>query len=282
MIDAHQHFWQLEREDCVWPGPELPGIYQSFLPTDYQRDIAPFAKTFKGSVLVQSQASDSDSNFLLQLAKHHSAVLAIVPWLDFAHVDAAIDRIHYLRKQPKCRSVRPMLQAIDNTEWILQARFEVVINTLIDSNLRLDALIQMRHLATICRFAQRHPQLPIVINHAAKPAIGNNDFSLWAKYMEQLAKHGNVYCKVSGLVTEAVCHPSQLIHSIKPYFLHLLNTFGAERLMWGSDWPVLNLASNFSHWHGLTQTLLSQCLGLENPNDEASIWGQTAQRFYQI
>jgi len=278
VIDAHQHFWQIGEHGCIWPPPELIPVYRHFVPAD----LEPLAQAagITGTVLVQSQESDADTDYLLCLADKSSLVNAVVGWVDLASPDAAI-RINGLAKHPKLRGLRPMLQSMPDDNWILRSQLEPAIAAMKVAQLSLDALVGVRHLPGLQVFAERHPDLPIVIDHAAKPHIAGGEFQSWVTALSTLAVLPHVYCKLSGLVTEAAEH--QGVEDLRPYVEQLYRLFGARRLMWASDWPVLNLAPNkgyasYGKWLALAKHLLS---GLSARESEA-VFEKTARDFYRF
>jgi L-fuconolactonase len=282
MIDAHQHCWQIGQHGCTWPVPELAKIYRDFSPNDLLGIARAAGVT--GSVLVQSQACDADTDYLLALAAQTDFIKAVVGWVDLASTSAP-QRIAVLAQHPKMRGVRPMLQGLADDQWLLKPELEPAIAALIAHNLSLDGLIFPRHLPYLHTFAQRHPQLPIVIDHAAKPAIARHEFghefNRWADSIAAIATLPQVMCKLSGLLTEA--SSQQGIATFAPYVQHLYRVFGAERLMWGSDWPVLHLAPNqhyttYSEWLALAKALLPMVSAAELE----FIFAQTTRRFYRL
>jgi L-fuconolactonase len=192
-----------------------------------------------GTVLVQSQPTDTDTDWMLDLARDTPVVKAVVGWVDLTDPGAP-DRIAAIAREPKLRGLRPMLQSIDDTDWLLRDDIVPALRAMQAAGLRLDALIQPRHLPMLARFAQRWPDLPIVIDHAAKPYAAAGTLFPWAEQIAALADLG-LYCKLSGLRTEQA--PGQSADDLKPYVEHLVAMF-AHRLMWGSDWPVLLLAGD--------------------------------------
>lgn len=280
MIDAHQHFWQIGQHDCTWPTPDLTAIYRDF-ELDHLLPLAKFAGV-TGSVLVQTQESDADTDYLIALAEQSDFIKAVVGWVDLASTSAA-ERIASLAKSPKFRGLRPMLQCIPDDGWILRAELEPAIAALKRHQLSFDALVYTRHLPYLELFARRHPDLPIVINHAAKPAVIASDSPAdeWHDALASIARLPNVYCKISGLVTEA--GKDQGAAELAPYIRVLLKLFGSERLMWGSDWPVIGLAPNkqlstYKNWLNLVDHALSECELAETKN----IFIGTSLRFYRI
>jgi L-fuconolactonase len=273
LIDAHQHFWRIGENDCAWPTPDLAAIHRNFGPEDLKAVGASVGLT--GSVLVQSQPSDRDTDWLLDLAAAEPLVLAVVGWTDLAAPDAR-GRIAALARRSKLRGLRPMLQTLSDDTWILQPALAPAIEAMIDHCLSFDALVLPRHLPHLLAFAQRWPDLSIVIDHGAKPAIAAGTLDPWRADIAALAAQPNVFCKLSGLLTEAA--PGQSPTALAPYVAHLVQAFGPARLMWGSDWPVLDLAGDYAVWRMLAQDLS----GLSNPADLAALFGETARRFYRL
>ncbi len=273
LIDAHQHFWRVGRNGFAWPTPDLAPIHRDFGPADLREIGAPLGLT--GSVLVQSQADDRDTDWLLALANREPLVLAVVGWVDLASPQAP-DRVAALARHPKLRGLRPMLQDLPDDAWIADPELDPAIDAMVAGGLSLDALVMERHLPHLLSLARRRPDLSIVIDHGAKPPIASGAVSAWARAIGDLAALPQVYCKLSGLLTEAA--PDQEPEALAAYVRHLVSAFGAERLMWGSDWPVLNLAGDYAGWLNLARTLS----GLTEPRDLAALFGGTCRRFYRI
>lgn len=278
MIDAHQHFWRIGRNDCVWPTADLTPIYRDFEPIDLLCETE--KSGVKGSVLVQSQESDKDTDYLLALAQEYPLIKAVVGWVDLES-PVAVDRINTLAQDAKLRGLRPMLQGYSEDHWILRESIEPAIQCMIQNQLVFDALVFRRHLSFLYIFARRFPKLSIVIDHAAKPAIKKGGFEAWSQAIAAIAELPNVSCKLSGLLTEAA--QEQGLDQLRPYVTHLYRTFGAERLLWGSDWPVLLLAPNqkfnrYELWLGLAKQLLPK-VSQEELN---CIFDSNAKRIYRI
>jgi L-fuconolactonase len=243
IIDAHQHFWSLATPGHAWPTRDLPEIHRDFGPADLKVETGDVA--LAGTVLVQSQPADADTDWMLDLARHTPLVKAVVGWVDLA-APGAPERIAALAREPKLRGLRPMLQSIEDTDWLLCDDIAPALEAMQAANLRLDALIQPRHLPMLARFAARWPDLPIVIDHAAKPNAAAGLLDPWSEDIAALADLG-LHCKLSGLRTEQAL--GQPADDLKPYVEHLVAAFG-DRLMWGSDWPVLLLAGDdWCRWH---------------------------------
>jgi L-fuconolactonase len=272
MIDAHQHFWELGRHDCSWPTPDLAVIYRDCMPAELAVLTKPVG--ISGTVLVQSQESARDTDYLCDLAQGTDWVLAVVGWADLAAPTAAA-RIAELAGRPKLRGLRPMLQDRGD-DSMLSETLQPGIRAMIAHGLRFDALIRPRHLPHLRVLAERRPELPIVIDHAAKPLIAEGQLDPWRDDLRALARLPNVFCKLSGLVTEAQSdwEPDDLV----PYCSHVLECFGPERVMWGSDWPVLELRTSYSRWLDVAYELTAHLAAHES----AAVFETTARRFYGL
>lgn len=272
-IDAHQHFWQLAARHGGWPPPELAAIHRDFTPADLQPLLA--AHGIDATVLVQSLPDEADTRFMLDLAARHPFIGAVVGWTDLKAPDAPA-RIAALAAHPKLRGLRPMLQSQGDDAWIDDPALDPAIEAMLRHGLAFDALVLPRHLPALRAFALRHPRLPIVIDHIAKPAIADGAPGPWLADIAGLAALPQVHCKLSGLVTEA--GPCWSVERLRPYAAHVLAAFGPARVMWGSDWPVLDLAADYGTWLAASAALLAH---LDEPARQA-ILGLNAQRFYRI
>ncbi|HEY1707164.1 MAG TPA: amidohydrolase family protein [Rhizomicrobium sp.] len=274
-IDAHHHFWRLDRADYGWLTAEaFPAIYRDFLPPDLEPHLK--ACGIDKTVLVQGAQTVAETEFLLDIAKTTPFVGGVVGWVDFA-TKAAPDQIAWLAQDRNLKSLRPMLQDLPEDDCILRPELAPALKALQTTGLRFDVLIFPRHLPHVAKFFARYPDLPMVIDHGAKPYIAKGEIEPWKREMAAIARDfPNVCCKLSGLATEAA--PGWSIESLKPYVAALIEIWGAKRLMWGSDWPVLNLAGNYRDWFAIAQTLTA---GLSDAERDA-IFGGTAQAFYGI
>ena len=272
-VDAHQHFWQLAARAGAWPPPALTPIYRDFHPDDlaallHQNGVA-------ATVLVQSLPDEADTRFMLDLADHHAFIGAVVGWVDLK-APAAAARIAALAAHRKLRGLRPMLQDLDDDGWIDDHALAPAVDAMLRHGLRFDALVLPRHLPSLLAFARRHPELPIVIDHLAKPAMGAVPDARWLHDMARLAAEPRVECKLSGMVTEA--GPEWTVEQLAPYARHVLEVFGPERVMWGSDWPVLRLASDYTAWMDASEALLAHL----DPAQRDAVFGLNAMSFYGI
>lgn len=270
-IDAHQHFWQLERGDYGWLTPALAGIFRDFMPEDLSPLLA--ARGIKGTILVQAAPTRAETNFLLDIAARTDFVLGVVGWVDFEAPDAA-ETIARLAENPLLVGLRPMLHDLDDPDWITRPELAPAIAAMTEASLVFDALVRPQHLPALTRFARRHPDLSIVVDHGGKPAIARGIWGDWARDLAMLAGLPQVTCKLSGLVTEAGRDwtPAQ----IQPVIAHLLSCFGADRLLFGSDWPVCLLAADYAAWHDLALAALRDLM----PPEHARVFGGNARKIY--
>jgi L-fuconolactonase len=273
-IDAHQHFWRLARGDYGWLTPRLAPIYRDFGIEDLKPHLA--AARISGTVLVQAAPSETETEFLLGLAGESGGLVkAVVGWIDFEARDAP-RRLKRLARDPLLRGARPMMQDIPDTDWMLHPALDPAFRAVVDLGLCFDALVQPRHLTNLRRLLDRYPALKLVVDHGAKPRIAADERAPWAADMRALARETDAWCKLSGLATEA--NATWEMADLQPYADHLLDCFGGERLIWGSDWPVVELAGGYERWWTATEALL-------RPLDEASrerVLGENAARFYGI
>ncbi|GAB7524671.1 amidohydrolase family protein [Paraburkholderia sp. 2C] len=274
-IDAHQHYWDPSRGDYGWLTPALAPLYRVFGPAELAplRERAGVART----VVVQAAPTVEETRYLLDLARNEASVAGVVGWVPLLEPDAPA-LIEELAREPKFKGVRPMLQDLPDDNWIANPALAPAIDALIAHGLAFDALIFTRHVDALETFAQRFPALRIVVDHGAKPAIrdGSAGWRAWAEGIARLARLPQVHCKLSGLATEAAAGWTEA--TLRPYVDHLLAAFGPARLMWGSDWPVLNLNGDYLLWHSIATTLLSA----RSETERDAIFGGNAAAFYRL
>lgn len=272
-IDAHQHFWALARGDYGWLTPELSGIYRDFAP----KDLKPFltAAEIGGTVLVQAAPTLAETEYMLSLAEQTPFIKGVVGWVDFEAPDAPAV-IADLAARRALVGLRPMIQDIADPFWMLDDTLTPAFVALQRHDLTFDALTLPHHLAPLRTLLMRHPDMRVVIDHGSKPLIQDRKIQQWADDMALLATETTVWCKLSGLITEAA--PDWTTDDLRPYVDHLLNTFGPSRLIWGSDWPVCTLAGSYERWLETTDDLLSQLSSTERQ----AIMGGNAARAYNL
>lgn len=284
-LDAHQHYWRVSRGDYRWLRADdaaLAPIQRDFAPAD----LAPLRRAhgIAASVLVQAADSTAETDFLLEVARAEPSVAAVVGWVDLADAGSVATLERWADEAPALRSIRPMLQDLPGPDWILHAPHPAVPVALVRLGLRFDALVRPGHLEALLGFVRAHPGLPVVIDHAAKPQLREGWSAPWAKAWRRglaaLAREPQVRCKFSGLLTEAgpVASVEEGIAVVRPVWDTLLEHFGPQRLMWGSDWPVLTLAAPYARWVTVSQALIGE---LPQAQQQA-VWCDNAARFYGI
>ncbi|MEP2781178.1 MAG: amidohydrolase family protein [Pseudoruegeria sp.] len=271
IIDAHQHFWQLDRGDYGWLKPQLSALYRDFLPNDLAPNLT--RNQIAGTVLVQAAPTIAETEFMLELADGNDFIKGVVGWIDFEAPTAAND-IARLAEHPKLVGMRPMIQDIADDDWMLGDPLTQAFEALIKHNLCFDALVLPHHLPRLRRLLERHPHLRTVIDHGAKPEIATSAFGSWAQGISDIARQTNAFCKLSGLLTEAPEHWRR--SDIAPYIEHIIAEFGCDRLIWGSDWPVLTLAADYDIWRNLAQTFIT------DEAERRAVFGGNAVAFYQL
>lgn len=274
IVDAHHHLWRIGRNGHEWPTPDLPAIHRDFEPADLERTLA--GTGVVATVLVQSQPSDLDTDWMLDIASGSDLIRGVVGWTDLAAPEAPA-RIRALARRPKLKGLRPMLQGLPQDDWILRPEVRPALVAMIDEGLSFDALVFTRHLPAIVTLAKAHPTLNIVIDHGAKPPFATpGDMDSWRARLSDAAQCPNVACKLSDLFTELAAGQDKA--ETAPAADHLLSVFGADRLMWGSDWPVVDLAGGYAPWLDWTRRWLDK----EDSSAREAILSRTARAFYRL
>jgi L-fuconolactonase len=272
IVDAHQHFWNPARGDYGWLKPDNP-IHRVFLPTDLQPLMAEAG--VDATILVQAAPTSDETDYLLGIARDTSWVLGVVGWIDLLAPDATSE-VRRRADDPLFLGVRPMLQDLPDSDWILQSALAPALEAIAAAGLVFDALILSRQIAAIAELARRHPRLAIMLDHGAKPRLGDaNAMLAWAREMEKLAAMPNATCKVSGLLTELT--PAGTRDDVARAVGVLFDLFGAERLVWGSDWPVLTLAGSYSGWFAQAR----EAIAAKQESAVAAVMGGNALRLYR-
>jgi L-fuconolactonase len=273
IVDAHHHLWHPARGDYGWMPADDPVLSRPYL-------LAEAETTFRAhgvgqSVIVQAAPTIAETEYMLGIADSSDIIAGVVGWIDFENRD---DRrqLERLAGHPKFRSVRPMVQDIPDDNWLLVPDIQWAFDAIGDLDLAFDALGFPRHAAPFLEIFQRYPTLRVVIDHCLKPLIREGRFEDWAKAMERFAKETSALVKLSGLVTEA--GPDCSVVALKPYVDHVLASFGAERVMWGSDWPVCRLRAEYGEWLATARELTEHL----TVKQQTAVFATNAQRFYRL
>ena len=277
-IDSHQHYWQPARGDYGWMPKDNPILTRPYFPDD----LSPFltAAGIDRTVIVQAAPTIEETEYVLGLSDASPSVAAVVGWVDFENRDH-LKHLERLKNHPKFVGVRPMIQDIPDDDWMLRPDVQWAYDALANLDLTFDALGFSRHLANFLTIFKRYPKLRVVVNHCMKPQIrdhgtAKDELAFWSQGMRRIAGETGAFCKLSGIVTES--NPGWTVEDLKPYADVVLEAFGPERVMWGSDWPVSRLRGEYGDWHGAAQKL---CAHLPEV-DRAAIFGGTGMRFYRL
>ena len=278
LIDAHQHYWTPSRGDYFWMPKGHPVLDRQYMP----HDLAPELKAagVEKTVLVQAAPTINETEFMLGVADASPSVAKVVGWVDFEN-KADLRHLERLKAHPKFAGVRPMIQDIDDVDWMLRKDVQWAFDALIDIDLTFDALGFSRHLQNFLTIFERYPKLRVVVDHCMKPQIrdqgtAKDEFIFWSEGMGRIARETSAFCKLSALVTEDV--EAWSTGRLRPYAEFVLQAFGPNRVMWGSDWPVCRLRCEHGEWLSSAHQL---CDGF-SVDDKAQIFGGTAARFYGI
>jgi L-fuconolactonase len=270
-IDAHHHLWTLARGDYGWLTPDLAPIYRDFQLSDLAPHLS--AVGIEGTILVQAAPAEAETKFLLDIAENAELVRGVVGWTDFDAADG-VARIDALAARNLLVGLRPMVQDIGDDDWLLGSALAPLLAAMARNGLIFDALVLPRHLPKLLRVIGSHPDLEFVLDHCGKPRLATGEMAIWQRDIALLAEHPNIVCKLSGLVTEAA--PDWQIADLRQAVDHVLACFGPRRMLWGSDWPVVNLAGGYAKWFAAAETLLADL----SPDEKADIFGGSAARIY--
>jgi L-fuconolactonase len=273
-IDAHQHFWKYDAERYGWISEEMSRIRRSFMPEDLQPILA--ANDMAGSVLVQVHQTEAENDFFLSLAAKNDFIEGIVGWVDF-QADNIGERLEYWSSFPTLKGFRHIVQAEADDEFLLRKNFRRGIESLSRTRFTYDILVVHRQLPAVIKFVQQHPNQRVVLDHLGKPDIKNGLLEPWATHIRTLANFENVFCKISGMVTEADWH-NWSPEDFKPFLDTVTEAFSTERLMVGSDWPVCLVAGEYEEVKSLADNYFASF----SETEKAAIFGGNAARFYQL
>ncbi len=274
-IDSHQHFWKASRGDYHWMSPAVPVLCRDYLPKDLQPFLA--KNKIDKTILVQAAQTREETDFLLDLAVQSDFIAGVIGWLDMDSPNFPRE-LELYSKKPKFLGVRPMLQDLADDDWILRPCVVDSLKLIAECDIPFEFLTYTRHLPHVLKVLEGIPNLRAVVDHVSKPEIKNRKLDPWRSLMAQVANHPNVYCKLSGMITEAD-HKTWTPEDLRPYVEHVVESFGMDRVMFGSDWPVCLLAGSYDQVVEALQFILKTRL---NSQQEASVFGGNAARFYKL
>ncbi len=273
-IDSHQHFWQYNPAEHTWMTDQMTGLKKDFLP----EDLAPLLDQiqFDGCISVQARQSTAETNWLLKLADEYDFIKGVVGWLDLCSPTIENTLASYSNRK-KLVGLRHVVHDEPDDHFMLRPAFLNGIAALAEFNLTYDLLLFPKHIPVALELVKKFPDQAFVVDHIAKPIIANAEFSPWKEDLKELAKHPNVFCKLSGMVTEAKWRDWHE-HDFSPYLDIVTESFGAGRLMIGSDWPVCTLSAGYAE----TMKIVTDFTNQFSPDIREDILGGNSCMFYNI
>ena len=277
-IDCHQHYWQPKRGDYGWMPEGDPVLDRPYRPADLEPTLK--AHGIDYTVLVQAAPSVHETEYMLGIADASDTVAGVVGWVN-SEIREDIQHLERLKNHPKFCGIRPMIQDIPDVDWMLGDNIQWTFDAIVDLDLTFDALGFPQHLPNFLKTLNRYPDMRVVIDHCMKPQIrdsmdGKDGFTAWADGMKALADNTNACCKLSGIITES--HENWTLEDIRPFAEHVLECFGPDRVMWGSDWPVCMLRASYDKWLASAQELCKHF----SQEEQDRVFGGTAHAFYRL
>jgi L-fuconolactonase len=255
--------------------PKVAALCRDYLPEDLRPWLV--KNRIDKTILVQAAQTKAETDFLLELSQQADFVAGVIGWLDLESPNFAAELEQYAKK-PKFLGVRPMLQDLEQDDWILRPAVLDSLKLIAQCDMPFEFLTYTRHLPHVLKVLDKIPGLRAVVDHISKPEIKRRTLEPWRSLMAEVARHPNIYCKLSGMITEAD-HQAWTAEDLRPYVEHALQCFGFERVMFGSDWPVCVLAGSYDQVIGALQTILKPQLDEQR---EADVFGGNAARFYKL
>lgn len=274
-IDGHQHFWKVDRGDYHWMTPAVGKLYRDYLPGDLVPQLA--KHKIDGTILVQAAQTTAETDFLLELATENSFIAGVVGWLDLESPDFSQEFTRY-RKHPKFVGLRPMLQDLPDDAWITRPTVLQSLRIIAEADFPFDFLTYPRHLPHVAKALEEVGPMRAIIDHISKPDIKHRELQPWSDLMEQLAQHKTLYCKLSGMITEAD-HEHWVPDDLRPFVNHAVDCFGWDRVIFGSDWPVCVLAGSYDQVVNAVSEVLRPRMNAES---ERKLFGLNAMKFYKL
>lgn len=274
IIDAHQHFWRYNQERHAWISDDMAAIRKDFLPKELEQIYR--QNDIDGCVAVQVDQTEAENEFFLAFARRYSFIKGIVGWVDLQD-EKVKDRLEYYSTEKIIKGFRHIVQGEPDPNFLLGQDFCRGIGMLDSYNLTYDILVYHYQLVQVERFVSKFPKQNFIIDHIAKPNIKSGEIDQWSKYMKAIAKHENVYCKLSGMVTEADFN-NWTYDAIAPYINIVLESFGPSRVVYGSDWPVCLVAATYEEQFNVVHKAIEKL----SPAEKKAILGENASRFYHL
>ncbi len=274
-IDSHQHYWKPARGDYHWMTPPGTVLNRDYLPADLRPALE--RHKIRKTVLVQAAQTVAETEFLLELAASDDSIAGVVGWLDMEARDFPV-QFERFRQNPRFIGLRPMLQDLEDDRWILRPAVVEALRHVAGADFPFEFLTYTRHLPYVLEVLDAVPGLRAVIDHVSKPEIRAGKLDPWRELIAAAARHPNLFCKLSGMVTEAD-HRRWRAADLRPYVEHAVACFGYDRVMFGSDWPVCLLAASYDQVIGALNENLAATL---DQDKEKNLFGLNAARFYKL
>lgn len=272
-IDSHQHFWEIDRFDYSWMDKDSP-LRKNFLPRDLHKIIE--ENDVDKTIIVQAVPSIEETFWLLEIAEQYDFIAGVVGWVDLTDkkIELSLDK---LQKNQYLKGIRHLWETDNDPEWIINSGGVRGLEVIAERNLTFDFLARPRNLIFIPKIMSLVPNLKAVLDHIGKPEISNKKIQPWLNDIRKISSIDNVFCKLSGMITEAD-HLSWEIDDLRPYVHHVLSLFGQDRIMYGSDWPVATLAGDYKD----VKNSISEILTELDVTSKKKIFGENAKKFYKI
>ncbi|MBA31545.1 MAG: amidohydrolase [Chloroflexi bacterium] len=272
-IDSHQHFWEINRFDYSWMDKNSP-IRKDFMPKDLEKLIN--ENSIDKTIIVQAVPSIQETFWLLEIAEQYEFIAGVVGWVDLTDKNID-DKLNKLQDNPYFKGIRHLWETDDDPGWIINSGGIRGLESIAERNLTFDFLARPKNLIYIPRIMRLVPNLRAVLDHIGKPEISTKKFQPWLNDLRKISSIDNVFCKLSGMITEAN-HADWNVDDLRPYVHHVLSLFGVDRVMFGSDWPVSTLAGEYNQVKKSFEEILIE---LDTPSKN-KIFGENAQSFYKI
>ncbi|WP_409342440.1 amidohydrolase family protein [Paenibacillus sp. MBLB4367] len=274
-IDAHQHYWLLKRGDYGWLTPEAGVLYDDYMPDRLRPELEKCG--IQRTIVVQAAQTVQETEFLLELCEKEPTLAGAVGWLDLESESWLSDYERLLQNRYFV-GIRVMMQEEADDRWIVKPQVVKALKRLAADRFPVDLLMNTRHWPHVLEMLEQVPDLRGVVDHIAKPDIKSGKLYPWKEQMAKIAKFPNIYCKLSGMVTETD-HQQWKPSDLKPYITHAIDVFGTERVMFGSDWPVCLLAADYSQTYQALERVLPETFDAFSMDQ---LFGLNAMRFYKL
>ena len=274
-IDAHQHYWKINRGDYGWITPEITTLYKDFLPDDLVPHL--HDHQIKQTILVQAAPTIEETEFLLELSNENESIAGVVGWLDLEKPNYQT-QFSQFKKHPKFLGFRLMIQDMPDETVILKEDYIGALRYFAEKDVPIDLLFVHHQLPAVIQLLEKVPNLRGVVDHIGKPNIAQQVFDPWKNEISQIAKYKNIYCKLSGMITEAEQDQWKL-DDFTVYIQHIISEFGVDRIMFGSDWPVCLLAGSYDDVVRILGHSLPKNISEADVN---KLFGENAKRFYKL